>query len=306
MNLSYDKSLMRFALAGCLLVLPVAAMANGAMGLGLEIFDLRYWAAYVVAMVGAEAWLIGRAIGISWPKSLLTSLVANLLTAMLCGMGCFAPFLHTQGEEANPLFQSVVVLAFFAIPSALFESIAWGYAKGQGLNADPPTWKRAIAVHLALVPVGLAVLLIPERPYRGIEILSVAPRRRAMLTVAKSVDAYVEKKGKMPDAMSPEALLSELREANVEVHAKAHLAFEVPRYPRFSTGQMLPVRWQFNPAVVGRKLQLGAEKLETWYLRPDLRAGNPRWGLMIDVWRGEVKQTMVPAQLGYPKDDWFR
>lgn len=65
------------------------------MGLGLEMFDLRYWFAYVAVMVGAEAWLIGRALKLKWGESVLKSMIGNVITGVFCGgMGCLAPFWH--------------------------------------------------------------------------------------------------------------------------------------------------------------------------------------------------------------------
>jgi len=50
---------MRRALLLAICCLPVSAHANGAMGLGLELWDLNYWFAYVAAIIVAEAWLTG-------------------------------------------------------------------------------------------------------------------------------------------------------------------------------------------------------------------------------------------------------
>lgn len=109
-----------------LLLVPAIAWANGSMGLGLEIWSLESWAAYCVAMILLEAWLIGSRAKIAFPKSLLISLCANFVTGMVCGpLGCCAVFLHPGSTNPNPLLNSIIVLIVFAIPSGLVESFLW-------------------------------------------------------------------------------------------------------------------------------------------------------------------------------------
>jgi hypothetical protein len=73
------------------------------MGLALEMFEFKIWALYVAATVAFEAFFIGLKLGHSWWKSLAFSFLFNLVTASCCAGGCFAPFLHADAMDGNPL-----------------------------------------------------------------------------------------------------------------------------------------------------------------------------------------------------------
>lgn len=157
-----------------------AASANGAMGLGLEMWDLSYWYAYVVATVVFEAWYIGRWLKYGWIKSLFLSALANFITGMCCGAGGIcAPFLHEfpigHGNPPQPFLHGLGLLAFYAIPSSFFEYLfVWNMANQKAIfgalteaSFRDKLFIRSLKAHLLGIPLALAILLIPAHPYRG-------------------------------------------------------------------------------------------------------------------------------------------
>src|SRR5438874_502307 len=72
-------------MAGLLMLLPIPAFANGAMGLALSIFTWPMWLVYVVATVLFEAWAMGRGLRLPFSQALRLSFWANLLTAVVGG-----------------------------------------------------------------------------------------------------------------------------------------------------------------------------------------------------------------------------
>lgn len=172
------------------LLVPALARANGSMGLGLEIWSLDSWAAYCVSMILLEAWLIGRRAKIAFPKSLLISLCANFVTGMACGpLGCCAVFLHPGSTNPNPLLNSIIVLIAFAIPSGLVESILWTRFLVSEDRWILVGW--SVAVHLMTIPVGWAILMIPEHPYRGSELNAAAWRSWGLNDCSRQINTFI-------------------------------------------------------------------------------------------------------------------
>jgi hypothetical protein len=143
------------------------------MGLGLEMWSLPIWGTYCILMVVAEAIFIGRRLDLSWVSSFGISFGANFVTGWGCAVGgCCAPGLH-QGliggrYDPNPLLNTIFLLVIFAIPSAILEAVIWLWApRAQAPMSDRAVVWRSIKVHLACVPFGLAILLIPARPLSG-------------------------------------------------------------------------------------------------------------------------------------------
>lgn len=149
------------------LSLASAAFANGAMGLALEVFSFGTWIVYVLATIVMEAWVIGPAIGKDSAQSFMYSLFFNFLTASCCASGFFAPGLHPEEKDMNPLLWTVVLLSIFGLISAFFESIMWRSICPEELRSL--ALKRTFLAHLYGVPLALGILLIPSRPYVGWE-----------------------------------------------------------------------------------------------------------------------------------------
>jgi hypothetical protein len=153
---------------------PALALANGAMGYALEVFDFRVWTVYVVATIALEAGIIGRFLGHSWPKSLGLSLLFNALTALCCASGGWAPFLHAMVVDGNPVLWTFELLVTFGIISALAEAIMWQLTAMQAPGW--PMFKKVLYSHAVGVPLALLILLIPSRPYPGYEAVATSWR----------------------------------------------------------------------------------------------------------------------------------
>lgn len=164
-----------------LCLLSATAHANAAMGLALEMFVPWTWAIYVVAMIAIEAYWIGRRDGLDWPRSVTNSAIANLVTATL-GVGCLcqglAPFLHGafigSSVQPRPLPNACVLLVIVGLLSAVVESTIWSRRTPRRQSYLKPS----IIAHLIGVPFALIVLLIPERPYVGLEAITNHQRGR--------------------------------------------------------------------------------------------------------------------------------
>lgn len=276
------------------LALSASAHANGAMGLGLEMFELSYWFAYVGVTVVLEAWLIGRWIGQSWPVSLGLSILANLFTGVMCGgWGFCAPFLHTifVGDSMNPnlFLNAVALLLVFAVPSAIFESLIWNRARKEAHEGK--VMLRSIGVHLATVPVGLTILLIPAEPYRGL----VGDRYQLRHDIKRAVQDYVYDKEHAPTQSDPKKLIEELqpymRWGSTD---KAIYGLYRQDRGRFSTGENWKYPVEVNKAVLGKKVKLEGEENAPeqveWFLRlPAVDDREREWTVSIDFQWGSVE-----------------
>ncbi len=263
------------------------------MGLGLEMFDLRYWFAYVGAMVIFEAWLIGRWFKVSWGVSILVSVIANTFTGVLCGgLGCCAPILHQSfvGSklDPNPFWNAVALLAGLAIPSAWLESIVWRRAvKG---HSDWEVIKRSSFVHLLTVPLGLAILLIPAEPYRGLS------SGRSLTFVTRALRDYVRDKEHLPTSSDPRRLVEELAPYLGEHRKEAiYTLFEVDR-SRFATGERWRYPKEINRAVLGKRVpdEPTGDPRWVWFIRDRREFEGRRGGVAIDLNSWDV-QIMVDS-----------
>ncbi|MBS1707047.1 MAG: hypothetical protein JST40_14375 [Armatimonadetes bacterium] len=222
-------------------------MANASMGFGLERWVTSYWAIYVVLTVAVEAWLIGRRRNLPWVQRVVRAVGANALT-MFFGAQLCSVFLHSSFAgprlNPNPLLDSVVLLSIFAIPSALIEAPFWGSKqKGRDLL-------YIVAVHLLVVPVGLAIVLIPPRPYPGLEAISEGARRFELTRLMERVEEYAHTHDALPDTRSMEALLDAIGEPRSKM-----VCFYEPRYERFATKENFSkLTFRLNPDLAGYRL----------------------------------------------------
>lgn len=182
--------------------LAASARANGAMGLGLEVFRVDAWWAYVVVTIIFEAWLMGRWLALPLRVSLPLSLLANTLTGFL-GLGCGAPFFHEMSGHPRPFLFAVGVLTIFAFPSALVEAFVWLASKRKAYQSY--VLAKCVAVHLIGIPVALVVLLIPSRPYPGLERSTGYWRGFRLNMACRDFPARLEGWGKVPHFKDGEA-----------------------------------------------------------------------------------------------------
>lgn len=289
-------------------LLAPSASANGAMGLGLEMFDLNYWFAYVVVTIGLEAWLIGRYVKATTFASITVAIIANLLTGVMCGgLGCIAPFLHYpiigSFADPKPFPNAVALLTIFAVPSAFLEMILWERAcleKNKFRN-----YRHILLVHLATIPVGLAILLIPERPYIGLERMTMGNRRiTTVMEARRALETYVALRGHLPVGKTPKEITAELSSVNsTREDSSGHLALSLwyePQFSRFSFGETVNHPFEVNQHLVGLSIANieGREEQWIWYVRHRSLSGHA-FGLKVEVNYGQVAQSFDAKDLGY-------
>jgi len=252
---------LRHAAIGIGACVPALAMANAAMGLGLEQWALTYWFAYVFAMVILEAWFIGRRIGLPAKESAFASIAANCVTGVFCGAGgLFAPGLHSafvgSPPNPNPFMNAVALLAGFAIPSALVEGFIWtGFAKGKSSGR---IIGNSVIAHIIGIPVALAILLIPSHPYIGLEGFTRAKRRWVIRDSASRTTSEIQEKGRIPD-LKGNALPDII--SNNPDWPDSWAALYEPDFQRFDSGEMRRVPLQWNTSLSGKQI---GEKNYNW------------------------------------------
>lgn len=302
----------RARLAGILVFCAISgvAFANGSMGLALEMFDIRTWSIYVLAMVGLEAWLIGEKGGYDWQRSLLISAFANGTTAFFC-TGMIGVALHSFGYNPDPLLYVTEMLFWFGLGSAYIESIVWSFWKP---NVQlPPTEHRfgriyrkslvlrSFLAHMAGVPVALVILLSPSHPYEGLSSLVHYQRRMAMDRVMKSFGESLAGKDMVPAIGSMDQIVSTYAPDYVKSREGAWAIAYVPEYTRFDRSEQRRHPWQWNPAVSGATLTTdGNDKTdrgEIWLCR--VSWNDYTEGYVLDRNTGLVSRTSDPEKLGY-------
>lgn len=286
---------------GLLATLPTPAAANGAMSLALTIFEWRTWLVYVGATVLFEAWLFGKLFRVPWPKAFARSVGANLLTGLL-GASCLGIF--TYGSpwnrlNPNPFVQTVALFVGYGLLSALVEAAIWRGATKLPLTNRQITL-RSLTVHLLGVPLGLSILLLPARPYRGLE-MQVAANREAYLRplILRALNQRIAEHGRLPAVKSYEEALEVLRPElgwaarEPDLWAAAYL----PRYQRFDTGEAKRgPRMEWNTHLATVTDFLNHPPSPTWVCRIAYEDGFQN-GL---VWNGSgIERTADPVALGY-------
>lgn len=196
--------------------------------------------------------------------------------------------------DPNPFWNAVVLLTGLALPSAWIESVAWRRAaKG------PSDWsviKRSSLVHLLTVPLGLAILLIPEEPYQGLS------SGRNLTYITRAVRDYIRSTEHLPSSQDPKGLVKELAPFLGEHRQDAiYLLYDIDRR-RFATGE----RWQYpkelNRAVLGKRIPAdpSANPRWVWFIRDRGEFEGRRRGLAVDLNSGEVRIMVDSAVMTAP------
>jgi hypothetical protein len=293
------------------LLLPTAASANGAMSLALATFGWGMWLPYVVVTVAFEAVMLSRWLRVPMRRALKTSLGANFLTAIIGGFfsGILAYiFYDSFGSRLNPnpFFQNLLLFTLFGVGSACVEAILWDRVVEKSLPAETSTNRPkarprsvlawVLLVHLLGVPVGLGVLLIPARPYPGLEGRVGGERRRLDYAVQKALQGYIMRNHRVPSVQTYEELL-ELLKPDLDRYAHdpdLWAAAYIPHYARFDTGERRREPLEWNRSIAGRKLSEDSEEI-LWLTRRTYYGYYQ--GLIVN---GDyVDRTRDPKQLGY-------
>lgn len=296
-----------------MLLTPAVASANSGMSLALGTFGWSMWLPYVAVTVLFEAILLGRWLNLPFSLSIRLSIGANLLTAIIgvpftgiASYGC----LGMLGSELNPnpFLHTLVLFTLFGIASACIEALIWdgpanpripdktaqGHPKG---NQSTTVLPRVVMVHLLGVPVGMAILLIPARPYPGLEGQVAAQRHRVDLSIRIALRDYLKRYHKVPPVQSYGELVAFFKSEYNDIAHDPGLwaaAYRV-HYERFDMGEQrrMPIEW--NRSIVGRTF---AEDFEGQVWVTCSQEFGHITGLAIAD-GGQLFHTSDPAILGY-------
>lgn len=228
-----------------LVALAATASANAAMGRALEIFDFKIWTVYVVITILFEAWFIGRRFEFSWSRSIMFSALFNAITAFTCAGGLFAPFLHTY-IGTHPFVHTLTILTMFGIASAVVEGAFWDAARKKK-NMKGSSLGRSFLAHLIGVPLSLAILLLPARPYPGLEHSAYNWRYGEIRQLTR--EAYTDGKALYAEEVVQFATPEEFKRAFLDVADDPELARRAlltPDFGRFSSSDGEPFVIELN------------------------------------------------------------
>ncbi|RYG39428.1 hypothetical protein EON81_00905 [bacterium] len=279
--------------------LGALASANAVMGYALEQYNPRAWTVYVILTIAFEAWAIGRWAGFSWPGAVAGSLVANFVTAGCCAGFCGVGHSTFVGSpiNPNPLANMIVVFSGFALISAGVEAIAWRLFKRGKEVGDNPLVLRVFWAHLVWVPICIAILLVPARPYPSLEGYTQYARRSYVYALKSALESQIQEAGQVPDYGNTESFFRKVVRLDAPQNPDAWAAAYQPEFGRFATGQKRGnLLWEWNPRASGLKIDSKEMPKKIWLIR--MRSPKGRgFGL---VWKdGQVGSTGNPADLGY-------
>jgi hypothetical protein len=275
-NTSRNCEVAKARLRGWLSLDRSLCYANGAMGLAYELFDYRSWFVYVVVTVVFEAWWIGRWMPHPWTLSVLYSLLANGLTALL-GLSCFVPFLHASlwgpPENPNPLGNAVAIFVGMGLVSAVFESYVWRLS-----DRKAPGFKvfiRSLSAHAIGVILAFVIFLVPSRPYKGLEIRTDRQRRILWILSKRPLNAWV---GDHDNRLPSQEQIHQI------IDGSGPLAWTVwyqPEFGRFDIGESRqhPFKIEWNPSYT--KIDLEKHNGDTWVCRLFNDDGSEKAGLIL-------------------------
>lgn len=278
------------------------------MGYALEQYDGRAWLAYVLATIAFEAWAIGRWAGFGWPKAVGVSVLANFVTAgccaNLCGVGLHQPFVGSR-LNPNPLANMALMFLVFSLLSGGIEAIVWRLFDRQ--KRDNPLVLRSLGIHLAWVPLGMAIMLVPARPYPKLEGYTRYARRFYLGDIGKKLNDRILETGRVPSYRDAFGFFA----GNPPDGPLPEGAWAVPYRPdfgRLSTGQAKGApMFEWNVRANGLRLDDLGESDRIWLLRTIL-ADEGQYGLVLSpegvrVARNRLvlsETTTIPARKAPP------
>jgi hypothetical protein len=258
---------------------------------------------------------MGRWLGIPFKSALRCSLGANFTTAILGGFfsGIISySFLGIFGSELNPnpFWQTVFLFTLFGLGSALVEAMFWPKAGSQDSVSVRPRnrYVGSLMVHLVGVPIGLAILLLPARPYVGLE-MQVNAQRHFWLgrMIERLLGLYIAEHQTVPPARTYGEMLEALGPALGRYAKDPNLwaATYAANYHRFDTGEMRREPFiEWNVAASGRKLFSDTDRAkessdpDIWLIR--WRTVQSVSGYVLDLSSGNLTRTDDAKKLGYP------
>lgn len=278
------------------------ASANGSMSMALGNFRFRDWCVYVVITVVFEAVALGRWLKIPLMRALWASIIANFITAIIGlpfhGMGGYL-FGGLVGSryDPNPFLSTILLFIVFGLVSALIESLVWKSFWRRWSTVTRSVVKATVVVHLIGVPLGLAILLMPEYPYPGLTGRVWFLRDMAQMDVRRSLNDYIAGNHRLPDVQSYEELVLMFRDGErLRYLPDPSVLAWMPRYQRFDMkDEHRGPHWEWNRAVSGRTVS--EEPMPpVWLARVDYGDGHYR-GLVFED--HEVRLKYKPQDLGF-------
>lgn len=285
-----------------LLMLAAFASANWAMAPALTIFDPWAGTVYILAILVSEAWIIGRKLDQPWSRIIITCVAANLVTALfgfVLGLPTIG-FVAVGGlANPNPLLTAILLLSIFGLLSGAFESLFWLTIRKETPKSKV-FWNTMLA-HAVGIPLGLFILLLPPRPYVGLEDVVFRIRRIRMNRAFQELNDDLRAGEPFPNVSSAPELMKYLAmhsrrypKENVDLLATAY----APTFSRFSTGPENGKPLEFNKAVAGKKLS-SSLKDPIWIVRS---AAPYRWGFIYEPDRAGIIWTSGSRELNIPPD----
>ncbi|MBX3118316.1 MAG: hypothetical protein KF784_04565 [Fimbriimonadaceae bacterium] len=297
----------KLALFAVFVGLPVSAFANGDMGLAYQMFDYRYWFAYVAFAVIFEAWFMGIRTGVPLYKAGLISLLANFVSATLpmcfCVVFLHSAFVGTQ-LNPNPLMNAVALLFGFGVLSALIEGAVWQVAAKRYFEfSSKKIFLRMLQAQMVVAAVGLIIFLIPERPYLGLQSMTYYKRKIHIEYCLKDFVASMDENHRLPTVKSAEDLLRRFPAPDEEWYAEDQwVCAYLPDYTRFSFGQNRKISFELNPTVSGFNYDklFDDDTQEIWILRiRNPQSGNCAGFVLNPNTSFGGNHTTDPKRLGY-------
>ena len=271
--------------------MAASAYANSSMGLALEMFDYAYWGPYVLAMIVLEAWIIGRKLGDRWYKAFGISLVANAFTAGCCCPMCCSSFhgsLVGSGENPNPFLNGVALFTIFGVVSATLEAVFWAIRR-EGVTAWF-IWRQSFLAHVIGVPVALLILLIPNRPYKGLEATTNGSRSRELQVALKRYGMDASDKGLARISGVPELIQRFEAGKGTSPDPDAWTAAYRANMHRFDFGEAKREPYEWNSRLAGLRLINSSsgnqEDAPVWLLR--YKDGSGFGGYALSLASGSV------------------
>lgn len=288
------------AIVGVALLVTLCT-ANAVMGYALEQYDATAWWVYVASTILYEAWAIGRWEGYRIHAAVGISIVANLVTAFgcanCCGVGLHWSFVGST-IDPNPFMNMLVMFTTFGLVSGWIESIVWRMFRGRRVYETTHTQLslRSMGAHLVWVPLGMAIMLVPNQPYPFLKGFTNFHRRWALHDVLKHLDfdkdGHLKRYGNI-DAVLRQVHVPDGRLPQSDQYALAY----IPSWGRFDTHEMgRGPKYEWNPKADGMDFEDANDDHPMWLVR--VRVGNECFGY-VTTYDHTIRSSNSAQELGY-------
>ena len=302
--------LIRLAIVLAFSLAATVAMADGGTLYAAFAFDWRTFVAYVLATVLFEAWFIGVRSGYGWLKSILTSIGVNLFSAVVCVLPELMFPVYAQMKphyDPNPLIWMFQPLVIYALISGVIEGYVWAAGKPKQERAERKGIKvQAILAHLACIPISVAILVLPSRPFSRMEGQVFSWRMAALKQVCKELEKDIRAQGRVPEFRSVQDLIRKYKPEWLQPGSERWAIGYMPAYERFDTGERRRHPLEVNRQGMGvkvtvRELQNDDPPKLLWLIRgfvPNGPTGAYR-GICVDLNSGFVCGSNNREDLGF-------